>query len=82
MEWLVEAPGFGPANRSDKFEGLQPRPGRKPNLISRVSRWAEARRFHRHTATVKLVSVLVTGRYIVSRSIGSRPASLINRTSS
>jgi hypothetical protein len=36
----------------------------------------------RYTATVTDVSVLVTGRYSVSRSIGSRPAARISLSSS
>ena len=42
-------------------------------------RWLLARGY---TATVTEVSVRVTGRYSVSRSMGSRPASRIRRTNS
>src|SRR5277367_1551168 len=57
-------------------------PRRVKYVLFPVSLNAEAVLDRTQTATVKESSLRVTARYIVSRSNGSRPASVINRTRS
>ena len=91
----AEAGNFSDAIK-DITESLRLGPGIAPQFYARAFSYARDKRFRSnlvflivvefaagsHTEIVNDVSVLVTGRYMVSRSTGSRPASRIRRSSS
>jgi len=91
----AEAGNFSDAIK-DITESLRLGPGIAPQFYARAFSFAAIKYFESnlvllivvefaagsHTEIVNDVSVRVTGRYMVSRSTGSRPASRIRRSSS